>query len=376
MASRSPRSPRLLPASGVGPATILEPGPGHVTVVGHTAADQLAAAALLRDAVAWDEPLAIIADEAAAALDAPPAAPGLTFFSSGTTGSPRAHHRSWDTLRAEASLHGSADDRFLLTFNLARYAGLQVFLHCLRHGAAIVVPASLRDAASIVAAGAEHGATHLSVTPSLVKRLVQLDAPARLTELRQITLGGEHASQATLDLVRRCWPAARVTTIYASSEGGACFTASDGREGFPAVQLGRGRDGRRGELAEDGELIVHLADGRSIRTGDHFEQADGRILFRGRREDLINVGGYKVSPARVERVILGVAGVEECRVIGRPSPVLGEVVTAEIVGAVDMAAVRAACRAELARPEVPVTIRLVESLPLSAAQKLVRAEAA
>ena len=104
--------------------------------------------------------------------------------------------------------------------------------------------------------------------------------------------------------------------------------------------------------------------------------AGDRILFRGRREDMINVGGYKVSPARVERVILGVAGVEECRVIGRLSPVLGEVVTAEIVGSVDMAALRAVCRAELARPEVPVTIRQVESLPLSAAQKLVRTEAA
>lgn len=376
MASRSPRSPRLLAARDVGPAISLQPGPGHVTVVGPTGADQLAAAALLRDAVAWDEPLALIADEPTGSLPAPPTEPGLTFFSSGTTGTPRAHHRTWPALLAEASRHGSADDRYLLTFNLARYAGLQVFLHCLRHDATIIVPASLRDAAAIVAAGAEHDATHLSVTPSLVKRLVQLDAPAALQGLRQITLGGEHASQATLDLVRRCWPHARVTTIYASSEGGACFSASDGREGFPAAQLAAGRDGRRGELDADGELIVHLADGRTLRTGDHFEAAGDRILFRGRREDLINVGGYKVSPARVERVILGVAGVEECRVIGRPSPVLGEVVAAEIVGSAAVADVRAACRAALARPEVPVTIRQVESLPLSAAQKLVRAEAA
>ena len=58
--------------------------------------------------------------------------------------------------------------------------------------------------------------------------------------------------------------------------------------------------------------------------------------------------------------------------MGRPSPVLGEVVTAEIVGEFDAAAVRAACRASLERPEVPVTLRQDERLELSAAQKLVR----
>lgn len=376
MPPRPAGRPLLLPEPAAGATPALRPNAGHVRVVGPARADQVAAAQLLLDAAELGAPLALAADDPAAALPELHAEPGLVFFSSGTTGTPRPHRRSWAELEAESSPHGSPDDRYLLAYNLARYAGLQVLFHCRRHGSALIVPASLRDGASLVAAGAEHGATHLSATPSLLKQLVLLGAPARLPGLRQITLGGEHASQAALDLARRCWPGARVTAIYASSEGGACFTASDGLEGFPLSVLERGRDGRRGELDEDGQLVLALPGGRVVATGDFFERTAGRLLFRGRGEDLINVGGFKVSPVKVERVILGVPGVEECLVRGRENAVLGQVVEAEIVGAVEPASVRAACKAALERPEVPVSIRLVERLELSPAQKLVRGRAA
>jgi acyl-CoA synthetase (AMP-forming)/AMP-acid ligase II len=190
-----------------------------------------------------------------------------------------------------------------------------------------------------------------------------------LAGLRQITLGGEYATQAVLDLARRCWPDARVTSVYASSEAGSSFVASDGLEGFPAEALEHGRAGRTGRLEPDGELVVTLASGREVHTGDFWALEQGRLLYRGRDEDLINVGGYKVSPAKVERVLLGVEGVEDCRVFGRPSPVTGEVVVAELVGEAEVAAVRAVCREQLARPEVPGLFRKVEAVPLTAAGK-------
>jgi acyl-CoA synthetase (AMP-forming)/AMP-acid ligase II len=163
-----------------------------------------------------------------------------------------------------------------------------------------------------------------------------------------------------------------VTSIYASSEAGSSFVSSDGREGFPAEALEHGRAGRSGRLEEDGELVVTLASGREVRTGDFWELAGDRLLYRGRNEDLINVGGYKVSPAKVERVLLGVAGVEDCRVYGRPSPVTGEVVVAELAGEFDVAAARSACREQLARAEVPGLFRKVEAVPLTAAGKASR----
>jgi acyl-coenzyme A synthetase/AMP-(fatty) acid ligase len=337
-------------------------------VAGPAEADQRRALAAIAEAFRSRGAVVLAAD--AAPADPVEPRPGVTLFTSGTTGAPKPVHRPWDELEAEVAATGGAADRFLLTYNVARYAGLQVALHCLVHGSALLVPERVDDVEAVIAAGAD--ATHLSATPSLLRRIVMAGGAERLTGLRQLTLGGEYATQAVLDLAAHCWPGARVTSIYASSEAGASFAASDGLEGFPAEVLSHGRAGRTGRLETDGELVVTLAGGREVRTGDRWALEDGRLLFRGRREDVVNVGGYKVSPAKVERVLLGVPGVEDCRVYGRPSPVTGQVVVAELVGEFDLAAVRAACREELERAEVPGLFRRVESVPLSAAGKAVR----
>ena len=44
-------------------------------------------------------------------------------------------------------------------------------------------------------------------------------------------------------------------------------------------------------------------------TGDLVEVADGRVYFRGRRSEIINVGGTKVHPLPIEERISAVPGV-------------------------------------------------------------------
>jgi acyl-CoA synthetase (AMP-forming)/AMP-acid ligase II len=191
--------------------------------------------------------------------------------------------------------------------------------------------------------------------------------------LRQVTLGGEYATQADLDLAAKAWPDARVTSIYASTEAGAALAASDGREGFPAVAREReGKGGRRIRLTEEGEMVVTLPGGREVATGDLWEVDGDRLLFRGRNEEIINVGGLKVSPVKVERVLRGVPGVEAVRVVGRASPITGSVVVAEVVGDASQADLRAAATASLARAEQPMKYLFVDAIETSTANKVVR----
>jgi acyl-coenzyme A synthetase/AMP-(fatty) acid ligase len=336
-------------------------------VAGPGAADQRRALAAVAEGLATAGPVVLAADAAPAV--AVPQAPGVTLFTSGTTGVPKPVHRPWEELRREVSSAGDPADRFLLTYNIARYAGLQVALHCLLNGSELLIPERVDDVHAVIAAGPS--ATHISVTPSLLRRIVMAGGADALGGLRQITLGGEYATQAVLDLAARVWPAARVTSIYASSEAGSTFVSSDGLEGFPASALSHGRAGRLGRLEPDGELVVTLI-GREVRTGDFWALENDRLLYRGRAEDIVNVGGYKVSPAKVERVLLDVPGVEDCRVYGRKSAVTGQVVVAELVGEFELAEVRAACRAQLERPEVPGLFRKVDAVPLTAAGKAAR----
>ena len=66
-------------------------------------------------------------------------------------------------------------------------------------------------------------------------------------------------------------------------------------------------------------------------TGDQVECIGDRCYFVGRRSDHINVGGNKVQPLRVEQVIQTVPGVQDVRVFGKRSSLVGEMVACEFV---------------------------------------------
>jgi acyl-CoA synthetase (AMP-forming)/AMP-acid ligase II len=102
-------------------------------------------------------------------------------------------------------------------------------------------------------------------------------------------------------------------------------------------------------------------------SGDLVEVVDDRILFRGRKSDIINVGGVKVHPTVVEERVSAVPGVAMVRVYGRNSPVTGSIVAVEIVpeAGVDEeeldAAVREAC-ADLENAARPRSIKFVDEI--------------
>ena len=70
-----------------------------------------------------------------------------------------------------------------------------------------------------------------------------------------------------------------------------------------------------------------------IATGDLIEQVGDRCYFAGRRTEILNVGGNKVHPLRVEQVVQQVPGVADVRVFGRPRPLVGQMVACEFVTA-------------------------------------------
>ncbi|WP_340024228.1 AMP-binding protein [Paenibacillus sp. FSL K6-1096] len=55
--------------------------------------------------------------------------------------------------------------------------------------------------------------------------------------------------------------------------------------------------------------------GRLYRTGDLVEpDGAGRLIFRGRKDSLIKIRGYRVEPGEIESYILTITGVKECAV--------------------------------------------------------------
>lgn len=325
------------------------------------------------------------------------AAEGRIFLmTSGTTGTPKVVEHQFERLvgRIAPSAHLPANRqcRWLMTYQPTAFAGVQVLLTaCLTDGT--VIEAADRTPAAFAAAAATYQCTHISGTPTFWRAFLMACDTTRLTCVRQITLGGEAIDQPTLDRLARAFPSARVTQIYASSEGGSLLAVSDGKHGFPAEWLDQEVQGVRLriqggclEVFSPRRMVGYHAAGQSappttadgwLITGDLVKVENDRVVFLGRRDAMINVGGAKVYPQEVEAFLLGLPEVAEARVTAASSPITGQVLVAEIVTPPGLTApanevrlaVLQACRQGLPRHQAPAQVRIVPEIAVAASGK-------
>jgi long-chain acyl-CoA synthetase len=112
-------------------------------------------------------------------------------------------------------------------------------------------------------------------------------------------------------------------------------------------------------------------------TGDLAEtDAAGRLHLRGRKKSVLNVSGMKVFPEEIETTLEKHPEVKRCRVTGAPHAVLGTVPIAEVILHPDSPLTSRDlihwCRNILSIYKVPVQIRFVHELPLTASGKIRR----
>ncbi len=330
-------------------------------------------------------------DEARDGATGNPPAARIHMMTSGTTGRPKVAAHSLKSLlsrvRGAASFPANREGKWLLTYQPTGFAGVQVILTALLSRGLIVVPEQ-RTPAGFYEAALRHAVTQISATPTFWRSLLMVAEPGAL-KLRQITLGGEAADQATLDRLKAAFPEARITHIYASTEAGVVYAVHDGREGFPSAWLEqpsqgielRIRDGflqiktanaMRGYVTESEQPL--LGDGW-LATADRCEIKGDRVYVIGRQDSTINVGGSKVYPLAVETFLLALPGVAEARVFGVKNPVSGALVAADVVLAPgqdkDEAKTRilTACREGLAGYQVPRILKIVDSIQVGASGK-------
>ena len=314
---------------------------------------------------------------------------------SGTTGTPKLimhtlRSLTWSTKR---DLERGRDVVWGLTYGITRFAGLQVFFQSLLSGSTLAIPAPGADLERRIEAFVELGCTAISATPSLWRRILMAPAATRM-RLRQITLGGEIADEAILRALRQAWPEARIVHIFASTEAGVGMAVADGHAGFPAAWLEAPPPGLEIGLSERETLLLKpaaaeqrmlgradsLYDERGfIDTGDRLRREGDRYYFLGREDGAINVGGNKVHPEEIEHVLVDCPGVRLALVRGRPNPITGMLVEAQVVQDPDQQAdsprrkaIQGFCRERLENYKVPALIRFVDAIEFNPSGKQVR----
>ncbi len=248
-----------------------------------------------------------------------------------------------------AGIQRAGDQRWLLAYGLHQFAGIQMVLHVTASQATLVAPFPRQPKDGLDALLTD-GVTCVSSTPTFWRFLLTEARSRRVTlpPLEQVTLGGEASPPDLLDELRRTFPGARISQVYASTELGSITSVRDGLPGIAVEDLFGDTNPTSNVRVTDGELWVRAAagmlgyagqadaaavPGEWRQTGDLVEIVEGRVLFRGRRSEVINVGGVKVHPLPVEERIAALDSVAAARVYGRPSKLTGFIVAAEIVPA-------------------------------------------
>lgn len=316
---------------------------------------------------------------------------------SGTTGTPKLVSHNLQTLTRSMKVNSSIGIqlRWALLYDLCRFAGLQVALQACISGSVILIPGSA-DIEESVDFLRRETCTSISATPSMWRKILSA-ATAQELKLRHITLGGEIADEKTLQRLKLMFPVAKITHIYASTEAGVGFSVKDGKAGFPAEYLKAvpGDNKLTLKISDQGILLIRGQDFEQtyvgqqqaltgpdgfIDTGDMVELRGNRVFFLGRANGSINVGGQKVMPEEVETVLRACPDVLDVRVYGKPSPILGAIVAAEVVarqgndGEELKQQLKVLCQSRLEAFKRPAIIHIVDDIQLTGAGKMKRGQ--
>jgi O-succinylbenzoic acid--CoA ligase len=295
---------------------------------------------------------------------------------SGTTGEPKpveltyANHAASAVASADA-LGVDPADRWLCPLPLHHVGGLGVLIRCAINRSTAVLHE--RFDAERVKRTLEGGEVTLaSLVPTMLVRLRDAGL-ARAPGLRTVVLGGGPIPAGLLD-----WAAETgipVTPVYGMTETSSQVVAGSPGRPLEGVEL---RIGAGGEILVRGPMVAPGAAGPGgwLHTGDlgHLD-GHGLLHVEGRLKELIVTGGENVAPLEVEQALLAHPAVADAAVVGRPDPEWGEAIAAFVVlrGPAREEELRAWCRERLAPHKVPKRIEVVDTLPRSAAGKLLRA---
>jgi len=296
----------------------------------------------------------------------------LVVATSGSTGGPKAVE-----LGAAALLHSARaslarvgarpGERWLCCLPAVYIAGIQVLVRSLVSGTDPVL-ADRADAQTVAASGC----AHVSLVPTQLRRLLdgREDGMASpLAGFSSVLLGGAAASAGLLDAARGA--GVRVVTTYGMTEtcGGCVY---DGLT-LDGVQVRIDEDDRiwiAGPVLFSGYRPGPRVPGDGwFRTGDLGRMDSGRLVVRGRADDVINTGGHKVVPGEVAAVLQTCPGVRDVAVLGLPDPEWGERVIA-VVAPADPAEpptlelLRLHVQERLPRYAAPSGVVMVDAVPM------------
>src|SRR5690349_16465029 len=341
-------------------------------------------------------------------IEIDPDEPCILQLSGGTTGVPKLIPRTnndyiYNTKAAVAVNDIRPDDCLLVALPIAHNfplasPGLSGFFW---RGARVVLTESAR-ADDVFPLIQRDRITHLELVPALLIRYINAPSIAEhdLSSVRVINTGGQKLQPEVKRRAESLFPNARVQEVFGMAEGLLMFVRLDDPDDVRFETVGRPvceddeilivdderepvPDGEVGELLVRGPYTLRgyynvpeynartfTADGFYC-SGDLMRRhPSGSYVVEGRKKDLINRGGEKISAEEIENLILSHPAVLNVACVPMPDPVLGERMCAFIIAKPGRTMTLQELTSfltqkGLAKFKLPERLELTDDLPLS-----------
>ncbi|OOY27965.1 AMP-dependent synthetase [Thioclava sp. L04-15] len=349
--------------------------------------------------------------------------PGVLIYTSGTTGNPKgalhAHRVLLGHLPGVEMSHDflpQEGDRIWTPADWAWIGGLlDVLLPSLHHGVPVVACRFRKFSAQAAADLIRRLKVRNAFLPPTALKMMKAD-PESLhwdLQMRSVASGGEPLGTQLLDWGRKAL-GVTINEFYGQTECNMVVSSASsldapepGAMGWPVpgheVAIVDSLTGERLPKGSEGAIAVRAPDpvmflgywnlpeatetkfvtgpeGRWLLTGDRgVSGSGGRLRFKGRDDDIISTGGYRVGPAEIEDCLISHPAVQMAGVVGQPDPLRGEIVAAFVTlcpGHSESEALREDLaqhvRARLAKYEYPRAIYVIDDMPVTTTGKIIR----
>ncbi len=352
------------------------------------------------------EPKLPLSELAGIKLD--PTDPCIYQLSGGTTGIPKLIPRThndyaYNSKTAAPVCEVGADSVLLLVIPIAHNLalacpGIQGYAF---NGGKVVVAASARPE-EMFALIQRHRVTHIKVVPALLIRLINSPEIGRydLSSLKVIQSGGQRMQPEVRIRTKQLIPSVWVQENFGMSEGMLFFVRRGDPEEVMLETCGRpicpddevrlvdddGKDVAPGEVGElicrgaytlRGYLRVPEYNAKQFTPDGFYCSGDlmrlhpsGNYVVEGRKKDLINRGGEKISAEEIENLILMHPAVQNVACVAMPDPAMGEKTCACVIPRAGQTLtlkelVAFLATKEIARFKLPERLELMNEFPLS-----------
>ena len=260
--------------------------------------------------------------------------PGIVFFSSGTTGRPKAilHDLNIFLKRYSEPRPAFKTLNFLLFDHIG---GLNTLFHTLFNKGQVIIPYA-RTVTEIINDIEKYKVELLPTTPTFLRMLIMDDELniKRLKSLKIITYGSEMMDENTLIKLNEIFPKVKFKQTYGMSEISILKVKSENNKSLWIKIDSDGLETKiiknvlfiRAQIKMFGYLNYKSPFDKYgwYNTNDLVEKKGEFIKIVGRSKQIISIGGLKILPSEIERIALESPLVKDAKAQGVSNPITGQ----------------------------------------------------